>query len=799
MATVVLSAVGAYFGGPIGAAVGAYIGSQIDAAIINTFSSPLKIGKLDNLRATTVDEGADAPWVSGPRCRVPGQVIWMSALREVRHSSGGGFSGPRVLRYSYFRDVAVAFARRECEALNRLWIGNQIVYSSIAGNTVVSNEIGFDTTSEIVTTGSGSSVCQTRFYTVFITHFGNNNEFSAFAPGGTVTVSGAAHAELNGTFDVWNVITDAQGVLGRSQIHAVRCSTSTCDPTAVCAPWTVDNVVQGPSITVSQSAFPLTPGLMDSMTFYTGSQSQTADPTMVGIEGVGNVPAYRGTCYVVLKNLEVTKYSGSMPTFDADLRQAATKTYAELITELCTLSGKLTSAYVACPTLSLNVTGFVASGVFSPREMVKAAMISGAIDAQEREGALRFYNRADAVTIDVADDSRGTREAGGDAPRLLEMEPAQLTQLPTVVRVNAFDINKNGQPGTREARVTYAPKENPVTYNLPLVMQANSIHFVAKRELWWQRGAVLGVRLQLPYNCMEIAETDRLTVRDSDGNEQLVRVQRITRGALNGLLKIEARSVEPESLEQSALGTPGVDDAEEDPPIERVELPAPVKLTVIDAALAGIDLSPDKAGLVFAASSLSSDSTLPWSGCRVWVSVEGGDYRELFTNSDKAVTGVAITTLQDGAPDEWDAVNTVTVRMDSDDDVLESIAEDEVLASGANMMLVGGEVIQFSVATLVDDRTYELSMLRRGLRSTESATSTHTGDGDGDEWCVLLSGPGLTYFEMPGDREAMRFFRAVPPTLTHEDAMVTIPVQLPAYAGGGGGGGSGSTYFPSGW
>ncbi len=39
------------------------------------------------------------------------------------------------------------------------------------------------------------------------------------------------------------------------------------------------------------------------MRVYTGSADQLPDPVMEAIEGQGNVPAYRGTAYVVMENL----------------------------------------------------------------------------------------------------------------------------------------------------------------------------------------------------------------------------------------------------------------------------------------------------------------------------------------------------------------------------------------------------------------------------------------------------------------------------------------------------------------
>ncbi|MEM7520722.1 MAG: glycoside hydrolase/phage tail family protein, partial [Pseudomonadota bacterium] len=55
------------------------------------------------------------------------------------------------------------------------------------------------------------------------------------------------------------------------------------------------------------------------MTFYPGSADQPPDPTMEAIEGVGRVPAYRGTAYVVMENLELAQFGNRVPQFSFEV------------------------------------------------------------------------------------------------------------------------------------------------------------------------------------------------------------------------------------------------------------------------------------------------------------------------------------------------------------------------------------------------------------------------------------------------------------------------------------------------
>ncbi len=55
------------------------------------------------------------------------------------------------------------------------------------------------------------------------------------------------------------------------------------------------------------------------MTVYTGSQDQLPDPLMEAIEGQGMVPAYRGTAYVVIENLQLSAFGNRVPQFSFEV------------------------------------------------------------------------------------------------------------------------------------------------------------------------------------------------------------------------------------------------------------------------------------------------------------------------------------------------------------------------------------------------------------------------------------------------------------------------------------------------
>ncbi|MDO6589712.1 host specificity protein [Loktanella sp. D2R18] len=135
MATIVLSAAGMALGGSIGGSVlglsmatigraaGAAIGRQIDQKIMGAGSDPVETGRVDRLRLTGADEGADIQQIYG-RMRVPGQVIWASEFKERSKTSGGGKGAPptpEVTEFSYSVSLAIALCEGEIGRVGRIW------------------------------------------------------------------------------------------------------------------------------------------------------------------------------------------------------------------------------------------------------------------------------------------------------------------------------------------------------------------------------------------------------------------------------------------------------------------------------------------------------------------------------------------------------------------------------------------------------------------------------------------------------------------------------------------------------
>ena len=124
MATLILSAVGQYIGGPLGSTIGALVGRQIDSLIFKPRDR--EGARLTELRVTSSSYGMPMPRHFG-RMRVPGQIIWSTDLTEHREKHGNGKGSPATINYTYTASFAVALASRPLLSVGRIWADGKLL------------------------------------------------------------------------------------------------------------------------------------------------------------------------------------------------------------------------------------------------------------------------------------------------------------------------------------------------------------------------------------------------------------------------------------------------------------------------------------------------------------------------------------------------------------------------------------------------------------------------------------------------------------------------------------------------
>lgn len=158
-------------GSAIGGAIGSIGGAVIDQALLGPLASAtgqtrLQTGpRLSGLKLGSSSEGTPLPRVYG-KVRLPGQLIWATRFKEkkekVKQSSGGknvtsasGSKSGKVIKYTYFANVAYAICEGPIARVGRIWADGKKVKkgkydfevhlgteTQIADDTIESKESG---------------------------------------------------------------------------------------------------------------------------------------------------------------------------------------------------------------------------------------------------------------------------------------------------------------------------------------------------------------------------------------------------------------------------------------------------------------------------------------------------------------------------------------------------------------------------------------------------------------------------------------------------------------------------------
>jgi len=197
------------------------------------------------------------------------------------------------------------------------------------------------------------------------------------------------------------------------------------------------------------------------------------------------------------------------------------------------------------------------------------------------------------------------------------------------------------------------------------------------------------------------------------------------------------------------------------PGIERGQLPrqnTPAELN--DTELEIMDLPPlrQEDNRIVAYMAMSRASGNAWPGAMAYKSTDGGaSYTALYNTIAEATMGYLVTSLPAWTRGNvWDRENTVRVYLRRG--TLSSATELAVL-NGANVAVIGSEIIQFANATLIGDGVWELETLLRHRLGTEWAA---LADHAMNTRFVLLTAASIRAVEYPlADMNVARSYKAV--------------------------------------
>lgn len=734
MASFALGIVGGLLG-PVGAAAGSIVGAYIDRAVINPLLNPkenIEGPRAADFRLQQQEEGAVANWCLGGTNRLSGVIIYAESVREVdveEEVGGKGGGGQKVTRHNYYTTLAISFGIQRGLTVSRIRAEGDLVYDAnpnlaVTGNTIAAAPVGTNDVRMKLTAPDGGP------------------DLSQFQSGKDATVAGFVNAANNGTWLVEQAGAETGGtfVIVRNGAAALEAA--------------------GPTVAVTQTRDPWDPAKVEHVELYTGSQVG-ADETIEAARGIGAVPAYTGTAYVVLKNFLLNPYGGRVPLFTFEVASATGTTVRTAVEAICKRAG-LADAEVDATGLTGTNRGYALSGPVSPLSALQPLMLRHDVLTQEAGGVLRFFHRADATVVFIPRDELAA-DAGlnGERPTPWSVaRPSALLTLPPRMLVSYVKA-ENGERGSEPFVRNGEEQARTEHVYLPLAMTAAEARAVEKRLAYAARLAADTHRLKLSPRWCGLGENDVIATWWTPGELIFLQVLRVDETDAHDVL-VEAK------LWHRALST-----QDEDGDTSDAE---PVPSTAVGGVDPFVLLAPN-----FDAPGIPGDVIRPVVGCAnpdenddfvgvaLYGSVEGVEYKPLAVFAQQATSGFARTVLPGAGVDTevWDRASTVDVEVWHG--TLESRSEADVL-NGANVALIGGEAVSFASAELIGPRLYRLSVLLRGRRDTVDALEGH----EADERFVLMTAPGTKLIDVALTAlGTTRYFKFVPNGSALDDVAAT--------------------------
>jgi len=450
---------------------------------------------------------------------------------------------------------------------------------------------------------------------------------------------------------------------------------------------------------------------------YKGDEAQAVDPLIAGREGAAGSPAYRGIAYAVFENLQLADYGNHIPSLTFEVEADAGP--ATLDTIVGELSG---GAARASPAMTLG--GYAASGD-SVRGAIETLASAMPLPIRDDGEVLHLGEAADDPIMLAPDELGGSADSKRTDRR--EIERAAAGTLPDEVAIEYYEPARDYQSGLQRAR-RGGPGRRVEKIDLAAALTASEAKAIAERRLADAWAARELARVTLPWRRIGVRPGDKVTL-SADGARY-----RVSGWSLEEMvLRLTLAGVAPAAgiVGEAATGR------------SVAEADAPPGTTLIEL----LDLPPlDDIAQTSPRLSIAAAGTQPgWRRAALIASRDdGASWDEIGGTAAPAVLGRTIDTLAPGDASLFDDRAAVTVALPHDGLWLES-RDDDALIAGANLAMIGEELIQFGRADPLGGNRFRLSRLLRGRRGTEAAMAAH----EAGERFILIDALTLAACDVP--------------------------------------------------
>lgn len=468
---------------------------------------------------------------------------------------------------------------------------------------------------------------------------------------------------------------------------------------------------------------------------YPGTSTQLPDPLLQTYfntkYGANATPAYRNRCYVVIENMEITKYSGIMPNFVFTTEHQTIRTLEDLFTFRVKEAG-LEDAEIDFTALGDSyIRGLGIMQKQAPK--VEMELLSRVFDIdvfQDIDGKIKGVIPSETINATIPIDELNVKENFDFKKQSQEVaNPVQTIvkdeyQLPKTFSVGFFNASNAFEVASVNAQREYTASDRHDTYDTQLTMTNAEAQRFADRELQKLYAEKNALSIETFHKWAEVTPTLLIEVEELDGSFSPMRVKAVD-GWIPGTLKISGVSRNlPSPSQRLDLVDPLLSKK-----IILIQPPGYVIGTVIDIAI----MRSSEYSTGFYVAACNTNQRYQWRGAVLLVEKEGG-YEKLTEIPNQAIIGRTLDSISGqletvGAEynygttgQQWiepAAPSTVTVDLFWGELNSATTAE---LDDRANMAIIGNELIQYATVTKIDGypNRWTLSVVRRSGQGTDN-------------------------------------------------------------------------------
>lgn len=485
---------------------------------------------------------------------------------------------------------------------------------------------------------------------------------------------------------------------------------------------------------------------------YLGDEDQLPDPLLEGEIGLEATPGFRGIAYAVFEAMPLAEFGNRIPNLSFEVVEAQTATIGAIAQAL--LEG---AQLPVVNTLggAEAIGGFQVSGSQSYRDALGVVSDLFELTVVAGVDGLDLRPRQTQTQAVIGFDALGARPDADEPLARIDMDFDHALDLPSQVSVTFSDPATDYQKGVQTALKLKSGGEGTLSVNSAMTLTASDARALAVKtlsKLWDER---LVVTVQAGLEASPLEPGDIVSVATSADRDEAFEVTQISHGAM--ITSITARSLS-EDVRPAQVGVPGYSGETQ---YQQSITPPSIETTVFELPATpqfGADLS------VHAAVARTGGRL---NSAGLYISRDGGVNFDLAAQiPTSAVTGVCLNGLPDGNAALFDNASVLEVQLDHVDMALATRPQLAIL-NGANLALVGSELLQFQTAHLQEDGTYRLSGL---LRARGGTNHRQMGEAAGQPFILLATGDIATQALSLNDLGTSALYKVVPSGTAIADA-----------------------------